>query len=323
MTNQFRNLLVPTEENKREPSLLSFNAFIVLLVLGLVIISLPFGMSRYQMATLVSPLSFSAEDMIRLTNEARIKVGLNALKQNNLLTNAADAKAVDMVTKGYFAHVSPDNKTPFDFIHDAGYDYYAAGENLALDFVSADDVQNALMNSLSHRTNILNKLYTDIGTAVVSGTYQNHPATFVVEYFGTPPKNTTQLPKTTSIPATQKESTSSESSKKPIVTVPQESTAVLGVQDSTGTQIVAETGLQTSDGTFGVVVRYLSFGLIFMLIVSFVLSILRKGNVTSVLIARTLILLIVFGYIGFYGIAKANFSTLTIVSFSEISQSLK
>ncbi|MFA6135982.1 MAG: CAP domain-containing protein [Candidatus Paceibacterota bacterium] len=314
MLYSLKNLLVPTEENQKEPFLLSFRIFVILLALGIAMIFLPFSMSQYQLAMLIAPLSFGAEDLIQLTNEARINVGLSTLKENNLLTKAADAKVADMITKGYFAHTSPDNKTPFDFIRETGYNYYAAGENLALDFVSVQDVQNALMESSSHRANILNKLYTDIGVAVVSGVYQNHSATFVVEYFGMPLKNKTQPSKTTT--------TSTKNLPKLPVSLPQASTTVLGEQDSTKTPAV-ENGPQISNSTFGITARYFSFGLIFLLIVSFVLSMLRKGKITPVLITRTLMLLIIFGYIGFYGIAKANFSTITPVSFFGVNQSLE
>ena len=47
---------------------------------------------------------------------------------------AAQAKADDMATKGYFAHTSPDGKNSWYWFKQAGYTFTYAGENLALDF---------------------------------------------------------------------------------------------------------------------------------------------------------------------------------------------
>jgi hypothetical protein len=42
------------------------------------------------------------------------------------------------------------------------------------------------MNSPAHRANIVKPQYTEIGIGVASGIYQGRPATFVVQFFGTP-----------------------------------------------------------------------------------------------------------------------------------------
>ena len=60
-------------------------------------------------------------------------------------------KAQDMATLGYFAHVSPDGKTPWYWIEKVGYDYQYAGENLAINFSDSKDVTNAWMASPLHK----------------------------------------------------------------------------------------------------------------------------------------------------------------------------
>src|SRR6185437_3470690 len=55
-------------------------------------------------------------NIISLTNESRAQFSLGSLTENSVLDKAAQAKAADMLAKGYFAHVTPDGHTPWDFI---------------------------------------------------------------------------------------------------------------------------------------------------------------------------------------------------------------
>lgn len=105
---------------------------------------------------------------------------------NDLLSAAAQLKANDMAAKGYFAHVSPDGKTPWYWIDKVGYSYDYAGENLAVNFIDSADVSNAWMASPTHRANILNPVFKEVGTATAVGTYKGRNAIFVVQLFGTP-----------------------------------------------------------------------------------------------------------------------------------------
>ncbi len=64
--------------------------------------------------------AITPQNIISLTNQSRQDYNLSALTENNILDKAAQAKADDMLQKGYFAHVTPDGKTPWDFITAAG-----------------------------------------------------------------------------------------------------------------------------------------------------------------------------------------------------------
>ena len=128
--------------------------------------------------------SVSSSELVTLANSARAKEGLGNLQTNTKLESAAFAKANDMLEKGYFAHASPDGKTPWDFITEAGYSYVYAGENLAIGYADSAELHNAWMNSASHRDNIMNPNFRDIGVAVVSGQYQGGETTVVVQMFG-------------------------------------------------------------------------------------------------------------------------------------------
>lgn len=124
--------------------------------------------------------------LIELTNNDRSTSGLATLTMSPALTAVAQAKADDMAAKGYFAHTSPEGKSPWYWFHQEGYLFAYAGENLAVDFGESADVERAWMNSPTHRANVLGTQFTEIGIAVATGTYQGRPTTFVVQEFGTP-----------------------------------------------------------------------------------------------------------------------------------------
>lgn len=109
-------------------------------------------------------------NMLRLLNEERAKRGITRLRVSDELNNAALLKSKDMVNRDYFDHYAF-GLTPWDFIKNSGYDYLYAGENLAMDFFTAEGMVNAWMQSDTHRDNILNPNYSEIGLGVVKGEY--------------------------------------------------------------------------------------------------------------------------------------------------------
>ncbi|HWB33727.1 MAG TPA: CAP domain-containing protein, partial [Candidatus Paceibacterota bacterium] len=125
-------------------------------------------------------------EVIALTNDQRSANSVGQLTENADLDAAAQAKAEDMAAKGYFSHVGPDGKQPWDWITSYGYSYQAAGENLAVRFEDSSSVVSAWMASPTHRANIVKPVYTEIGVGVAQGMYQGAPATYVVQYFGEP-----------------------------------------------------------------------------------------------------------------------------------------
>jgi len=134
-------------------------------------------------ATGISPQILLAE-----TNGDRTSQHKPALQMNVALTAAAQAKANDMAKRNYWSHVTPDGKQPWSFIKSAGYQYEAAGENLAYGFGSSDQVMTAWMHSPEHRANILDGDYQDVGfaTANVANYQGTGPETIVVAMYGEP-----------------------------------------------------------------------------------------------------------------------------------------
>lgn len=110
-----------------------------------------------------------ADEVLKLVNQERAKVGLKALTLSAELTNVATIKAKDMRDKGYFDHTSPTYGSPFDMMKRFGIQYSSAGENIAAGQKTSQEVMNSWLNSSGHRANILNKDYEQLGVGYVEG----------------------------------------------------------------------------------------------------------------------------------------------------------
>ncbi len=138
----------------------------------------------FSFKVLAGKIEITKEKVIQLVNESRRAEGLETLKENEKLSLAASQKAEDMIKKKYFAHNSPDGITPWSWIEKSGYNYRYAGENLAIDFKDAESQHTAWMKSPTHRKNILNSDFQEIGVAVKEGVIEGHLATITVQEFG-------------------------------------------------------------------------------------------------------------------------------------------
>jgi len=185
---------IPHEGNAYQPHFLRLKVVLALLLMVLVLEG-----SYLLGTTFILPRSDNfaaifASVLVEQTNGERNKDSLRELAVNATLEKAAQLKANDMAEKGYFAHNTPDGKTPWYFFREAGYDYAAAGENLAVNFIDSRDVTDSWMRSPTHRANILNGNYTEIGIATAVGTYKGKSAIFVVQEFGRPSQVARDIP---------------------------------------------------------------------------------------------------------------------------------
>lgn len=130
--------------------------------------------------------ALTPDTLVTLTNQERAAAGLSPLHINADLTASAQAKAQDMLARDYWAHFAPDGTSPWFFITQSGYKYVGAGENLAMDFATDQDVMTGWMSSPTHRANILNPAYVDVGISVVEGYLQGHDTVLVVAHYGIP-----------------------------------------------------------------------------------------------------------------------------------------
>lgn len=175
---------------------------------------------------------FSASSLLASTNQQRTADQESQLSLDPLLSQAAQAKADDMVATGYWSHTSPDGKTPWNFIAASGYNYERAGENLAYGFSGAAQTIDGWMNSPEHRANILNAQYQNVGFGVAnSAHYQGHgPETVVVAMYGQPSNTSTAANIAFQVPPAQNTGTSN----------------VLGARQEPDARLVARIQLMTN-----------------------------------------------------------------------------
>lgn len=182
----FKDLFIPHSRNNHKAKIL--HPRFLTIIVGFFLVS-QFGLNYF---TLSSPsiLGFasdiSSDQVIDLVNQQRLNDGLRPLIVSISLNEAAQRKAIDMFAFDYWAHTSPAGRTPWSFFKEVGYKYLYAGENLARDFMDSNSTVEAWMSSPSHRENILNPHYQEIGLAVVNGVLNGVETTLVVQVFGTP-----------------------------------------------------------------------------------------------------------------------------------------
>ena len=186
LLNSIYHYFAPGESNNQRAKVLhpSFLSLFVALFLVSQFAIQYFSLTYPQILGYASNVSIG--QLIELTNQERAKNGLSALSLNGTLNDSAGRKAGDMLALDYWAHNSPTGRSPWAFFQEAGYSYIFAGENLARDFNDSGAVVTAWMNSPTHRDNILNGNYQEIGVAVVNGTLGGVETTLVVQHFGTP-----------------------------------------------------------------------------------------------------------------------------------------
>lgn len=196
------HLFLPHPDTHKKAHLLSWQALLAYIFLFII---LQIGLktySNFSPGVLGINSQVTVKELIDLTNQERIKNGLQPVKENAQLDQAAQKKGENMFAENYWAHYSPSGKDPWGFITGAGYRFSYAGENLAKNFYTSSDVVNAWMASPTHRENLLNDKYQDIGMAVLQGQLNGEQTILVVQEFGTPAEYVAQKPDTSSATST-------------------------------------------------------------------------------------------------------------------------
>jgi hypothetical protein len=210
----FKRYFIPCESNHYAPRLLRARNLTIMMVFLVVIKALVIGYFFFVQPGGGSSATLESSKVINLINNERKVKGEGILDPNTELDRAARAKAADMVSKNYFAHYSPDGKRPWDFINHSNYTYSFVGENLAMDFSTLETAHKALMASESHRENILNPRFKDIGIAFVSSTIDGKKTNILVEFFATDRVSLMAKPSAVSIPARHLEPTVAKTQTK-------------------------------------------------------------------------------------------------------------
>jgi len=176
-----KEFVLPSEANNYKSKFLQSNALLYCVVLLLAL----------KIATALIPINIphniffadiTKSALENFVNQTRQSMGLQPLSENAKLNQAAQLKAQNMVQDQYFNHTSPSGVSPWFWFSQAGYKYKYAGENLAIGFYDSQEVYNAWLNSPSHKANIVNPNYTDVGTAVLNGFGQNNTIVVVQEF---------------------------------------------------------------------------------------------------------------------------------------------
>jgi hypothetical protein len=193
MKRTVKKYFIPSEENDYKPHILRELSVGILALITVFIFFI--GVTQTLVLQKTNFLSAVIPDtLIDLANSDRLQNQLGELSANPILAMAAQEKANDMAEKSYFAHNSPDGKTPWYWFDAVGYKYKSAGENLAINFTDSSEVNVAWMNSEGHRANILNAGFTEIGIATAKGVYNGYETIFVVQMFGKPQQHIAKAP---------------------------------------------------------------------------------------------------------------------------------
>jgi uncharacterized protein YkwD len=124
------------------------------------------GLSGTPSKTLVSSLELEVFD---ITNAYRVYNGLSPLAFSEALHTTAQRHSLDMATRQYFNHTSPDGKTLKDRILSLFSKYSSIGENIAVGAADARQAFDLWVHSPGHLAIILGD-YDQLGAGVAFGT---------------------------------------------------------------------------------------------------------------------------------------------------------
>ena len=233
-------------------------------------ISISIAMLAIFFVPVVKASDITVDIVIKLVNEARKAAHVAALEKNDMLQKAAEEKAQDMIENNYFAHISPQGKSPWEWVNKNKYDYRYAGDNLAINFTNAEEQQNAWMDSPTHKKNILNENYTETGVAVKRGVIDGHETVVVVQMFGRQIHENVAA----GISETQMNNNNTEIKKTG-------QGEVAGVSDQMKWDIFYKNNSLTLIGWFA------AFGLAFLLIVIDVAAVIHKKHEPMFILSKT------------------------------------
>jgi uncharacterized protein YkwD len=145
------------------------------------------GLASRTLEGSVSPANndILVEQVLRLVNERRSRIGLSELTLNPVLARMAENYCTEMIEQGFFAHENPyTGDGPGERAYKAGYVFVQVGETLAAGQETAEQVVAEWMASAEHREIILGIHWREIGIGVrIGGEYNVY---WVLE-FGNPP----------------------------------------------------------------------------------------------------------------------------------------
>lgn len=301
---KLRHFFLPHPETHQKAHLLSFKALAVYILFFLCLEFSFSYLSKTHSEVLGISASLNQQELIALTNAQRARKGLVSLTEDSRLNQAASEKAKNMFQENYWAHYSPSGRDPWGFILRAGYKFTYAGENLARNFYTSPEVVNAWMESPTHRDNLLNPKYLNIGMAVAEGTINGQSTILVVQEFGTPFEAIAQVsPAPTSLAT--------------LLTEPQNSGPVAGIAQARNTIVASEQLISGDKIDPYLTMKYVGLGFLFGLFILILLDlyILRRRAVTR-LTSRHL------PHLGLISVSAAALVNMNIGKITEVASSI-
>jgi uncharacterized protein YkwD len=108
---------------------------------------------------------------LQLINQDRHAAGLAPLAADSQLEAVALGHSLDMASRGYFSHFTPEGASPYDRLHHAGIRYLVAGENIGMisggnRHLMVQRIEAAMLRSPEHRANLLRHSFLRVGIGI-------------------------------------------------------------------------------------------------------------------------------------------------------------
>lgn len=118
----------------------------------------------------------SAEEMLRLVNEERAKVGVKPLVIDERLNKSAQYKAEDMLKNNYFGHVDNQGRHGYEYIADFGKKCKFPGENITENTTTNTSKQAIVSwkNSPPHYKAMIDPRYESTGFGIAGTKIVQH-----------------------------------------------------------------------------------------------------------------------------------------------------
>ena len=141
---------------------------------------------RDQIRPLEDLRSVRREALARV-NRAREEAHRPPVTEDPELDRAAQAHADDMIERGYYGHVSPQDVAPRDWVEETAYPPFAfLAENIAKGLFTPTEVVERWLDSPHHRRNILDPRSRETGLGVAWGEVDGEPQVVWVQLFAKP-----------------------------------------------------------------------------------------------------------------------------------------
>lgn len=180
-----KDYFLPTANNNYHAKLLQQKSLILYLLIFLI-----FNILFSSLGLTPAKAQVDFTSLYNYHNLERAKYWLKPLSVNTDLIKSATLKANAMLKADCWSHYCPTGVSPWEYFDQAGYDYIFAGENLAEGFDGNESVMTAWMNSPSHRENIINDNFDEVGIGFAYGDFQGvKNNTIIVVHFGSRKQN--------------------------------------------------------------------------------------------------------------------------------------